>query len=93
MKNNPPAARKMPQLLPGWRKSDWFPGKDFDSSKLSVFDKSIDAIPNLALMKMAERVKSQQPMNGWVIFGSNVGDWGCPDYLVRGTDPPCLAQD
>ena len=33
---------------------------------------------------MAERVKTQQPINGWVVFGSNVGDWGT-DYLLRGT--------
>ena len=84
MKTNPPAAQDAP-MLAGMAKIGLVPGQDFDGSKLGGFAKeSIEAVPKLALMKMAERVKSQKSVNGWLIWGSNVADWGT-DYLLRGT--------
>ena len=84
MKTNPPAAQDAP-MVARMAKLGLVPGQDFELSKLGAFDsQTIHAVPKLGLIKMAERVKKQQPINGWVVFGSNVGDWGT-DYLLRGT--------
>jgi hypothetical protein len=84
LKTNPPAAEDAP-MLPRLAKIGLIPGQDFDSSKLSAFDKeAMKAVPKLALLKMAERVKKQEPVNGWLYFGSSVGNWGT-DYLLRAT--------
>ena len=84
MKTNPPAAQDAP-MVARMANIGLVPGQDFDASKLGAFDKeSIKTVPKLASMKVAERLKTQQPVSGWLIFGSNVGDWGT-DYLLRGT--------
>ena len=84
MKTNPPAAQDA-SMVARMAKIGLVPGQGFESSKLNTIDKeSIKAVPKLALLKMADRLKTQQPVNGWLIFGSNVGDWGT-DYLLRGT--------
>ncbi|MFZ0884273.1 MAG: DUF1254 domain-containing protein, partial [Candidatus Acidiferrales bacterium] len=84
MKANPAAPQDAP-IVARMAEIGLVPGQDFDSSKLSTIDKeSIKAVPKLALLKMAELVKKQQPINGWLVFGSNVGDWGT-DYLLRST--------
>ena len=59
------------------------PGRDFDKSKLSAFDRAaVEAVPKLALQKMLERFKNQATTNGWIYFGSSVANWGT-DYLLR----------
>ena len=84
LKTNPPAAEDAP-MLARMAKIGLVPGQDFDHSKLSAFDEeAMKAVPKLALLKMAERVKKQEPMNGWLYFGPSVGNWGT-DYLLRGT--------
>ena len=84
LKTNPPAAQDAP-IVARMAKIGLVPGQDFDPNKLSAFDKeALKAVPKLGLMKMLERVKEQQPINGWLIFGSNVGNWGT-DYLLRAT--------
>jgi len=42
-------------------------------SKLSALDRKHEGIPKSGLMKMVKLVKEQQPTNGWLVFGSNVG--------------------
>ena len=41
-------------------------------------------VPKLGLLKMVERVKKQEPVNGWLYFGLLVANWGT-DYLLRAT--------
>jgi hypothetical protein len=84
LKANPPASEDAP-MLARVAKIGLVPGQDFDNSKLSAFDtEAMKAVPKLALLKMAERVKKQEPVNGWLYFGSSVGNWGT-DYLLRAT--------
>lgn len=84
MKTNPPAPQDAP-MLARMAKIGLVPGQDFDDSKLSALEKeAIKAVPKLALLKLIERVKKQDTVNGWLYFGSSVGDWGT-DYLLRAT--------
>jgi hypothetical protein len=84
LNTNPPAARDAP-IVARMAKIGLVPGQDFDPSELSAFDnEAVKAVPKNGLMKMLGRVKEQQPINGWLIFGSNVGNWGA-DYLLRAT--------
>jgi hypothetical protein len=84
LKTNPPVSEDAP-MLARMAKIGLVPGQDFDNNKLSAFDKeAMKAVPKLGLLKMAERVKKQEPVNGWVYFGSSVGNWGT-DYLLRAT--------
>ncbi len=60
------------------------PGQDFDGSKLGSLDRTaIQAVPKLALAKMALHLKQQKTTNGWLYFTSGVGNFGT-DYLTRG---------
>ena len=45
---------------------------------------AMKTVPKLGLLKMVERVNKQEPVNGWIYFGSSVGNWGT-DYLLRAT--------
>lgn len=84
LKTNPPSAQDAP-IAARMAKIGLVAGQDFDPSKLSAFDKeALNGVPKLALVKMLGRVKEQQPINGWLVFGSNVGNWGT-DYLLRAT--------
>jgi hypothetical protein len=84
MKTNPPLPQDAP-ILARMAQIGLVPGQDFDPSKLSGFDKeALKGVPKLGLMEMLKRVKEQQPINGWLVFGSNVGNWGT-DYLLRAT--------
>ena len=83
-KTNPPAAQDAP-MVARMAKIGLIPRQDFDPSKLSASEKeAMNGVPKLGLMKMLGRVKEQQPVNGWLVFGSNVGNWGT-DYLLRAT--------
>ncbi len=83
-KTNPPAPQDAP-MVARMAKIGLVPGQDFDPSKLSASEKeAMNGVPKLGLMKMLGRVKEQQPVNGWLVFGSNVGNWGT-DYLLRAT--------
>ena len=84
LKTNPPAPQDAP-IVARMAKIGLVPGQDFDPSKLSAFDKeALNGVPKLGLVKMLGRVKEQQPINGWLVFGSNVANWGA-DYLLRAT--------
>ena len=82
MKTNPPTPQDAP-MVAQMAKIGLVPGQDFAPSKLGVFDReAIKAVPKLALLKMAERLKKQKTTNGWLYFTSGVGNWGT-DYLLR----------
>jgi hypothetical protein len=84
LKTNPPAARDAP-IVARMANIGLVPGRDFDPSRLRAFDKAaLDGVPKSAMMKMLGRVNEQQPVNGWLVFGSNVANWGS-DYLLRAT--------
>jgi len=83
-KTNPPTAQDAP-MVARMAKIGLIPGQDFDANKLSAYDKeALNPVPKSGLMKMLKRVQEQQPTNGWLIFGSDVGHWGT-DYLLRAT--------
>jgi len=82
LKTNPPEGQDAP-IIPRMAKIGLVPGQVFDPSKLSAFDKeAVMAVPKLGLMKMLKRVKEQQPINGWLVFGSNVGNWALIIYCA-----------
>ena len=84
LKKNPPAAQDA-AIVARMADVGLVPGREFDPSKLSAIDEeALKALPGSGLMKMVKRVKEQQPTNGWLVFGSNVGNWGT-DYLLRAT--------
>jgi hypothetical protein len=84
LKTNPPAAQDS-AIVAQMARIGLVPGQDFDPSKLSAYDEqALNPVPKLGLMKMVKRVQEQQPLNGWLIFGSEVGNWGS-DYLLRAT--------
>ena len=83
MKTNPPTAADAP-MVAGMAKIGLVPGQDYDSSKMNAFEReAIKAVPKLALVKMAVRMKEQKTTNGWLYFTSGVGNFGT-DYLLRG---------
>jgi hypothetical protein len=82
MKTNPPLPQDAP-MIARMSSIGLTPGRDFDPSKLSAFDRAtVEAVPKLALQRMMERFKNQATINGWIYFGSSVGNWGT-DYLLR----------
>jgi hypothetical protein len=84
LKTNPPAAQDA-AIVARMADVGLVPGREFDPGKLSALDAAIlKALPKSGLMKMVKRVKEQRPTNGWLVFGSNVGNWGT-DYLLRAT--------
>ena len=60
------------------------PGKDFDPSKLGVFDKEvIKTVPKLAQVKIMEYFKkAAEPVNGWMYLTKDIGMYGT-NYIQR----------
>lgn len=84
LKTNPPAAQDS-AIVAQMARIGLVPGQDFDRSKLSAYDEeALNPVTKLGLMKMVKRVQDQHPINGWLVFGSEVGNWGS-DYLLRAT--------
>ncbi len=84
LKTNPPAAQDS-AIVAQMARIGLVPGHDFDRSKLSAYDEeALNPVTKLGLMKMVTRVQDQKPINGWLVFGSEVGNWGT-DYLLRAT--------
>ena len=82
MKTNPPLPQDAP-MIARMASIGLTPGRDFDPSKLSPFDRAaVDAVPKLALQRMLERFKNQPTINGWIYFGPSVANWGT-DYVLR----------
>jgi hypothetical protein len=83
LKKNPPKAQDA-EIVARMARIGIVPGQDFDGSKLGSLDRSaIQAVPKLALAKMALHLKQQKTTNGWLYFTSGVGNFGT-DYLTRG---------
>ena len=81
MKTNPPAPADAP-MVEKMKTIGLEPGKDFDPSKLAMFDKeAIKAVPKLAQLKILKTFKELSRTNGWW-YGTNVGTYGT-DYLQR----------
>ncbi|CAH2402984.1 hypothetical protein MES4922_300154 [Mesorhizobium ventifaucium] len=84
MKTNPPLPQDEP-MIARMATIGFTPGRDFDRSKLSAFDKAaVDAVPKLALQRMLERFKkeSQATINGWIYFGPAVANWARTMYCA-----------
>jgi hypothetical protein len=83
MKTNPPAAADAP-MVEKMKAIGIEPGKDFDPSKLGVFDKElIKGVPKVAQVKIMEYFKkAAEPVNGWMYLTKNIGVYGT-DYIQR----------
>jgi hypothetical protein len=80
---NPPKAQDA-EIVARMARIGIVAGKPFDGSALGSFDrKAIEAVPKLALVRMALHLKQQKKTNGWLYFTSGVGNWG-QDYVQRG---------
>ncbi len=73
-------SQKMLRLLQGWQKSVLCQGQDFDRSKLPVIGKKAD--PKIALLEMLMVMKEKDPVNGWLYWTTNAGQYGT-DYKQR----------
>ena len=79
LKNNPPKPEDAP-LLAQMAKIGIVPGQEFDRSKLPVLGEKLD--PKLALLEMVEAMKAKTPVNGWLYWITNAGQYGT-DYGQR----------
>ena len=83
LKANPPKAADT-DIVARMAKIGISAGGDFDGNALGAIDrKVIEAVPKLALVKMALHLKQQKTTNGWLFFTSGVGNFGT-DYVTRG---------
>jgi hypothetical protein len=81
-KTNPPAAQDA-SIVERMAKIGLVPSQDLDPNKLSAWDKeAMKAVAKMGPMKMLGREKAQQPIRGWLVFGSDPGNGGT-DYLLR----------
>lgn len=81
MKTNPPASADS-ALVASMAKIGIVPGQDFDSSKLSAFDKeAIKAVPKAAQLKILKKFEDTPKLNGW-FYTTRAGTYGT-DYLQR----------
>ena len=83
MKTNPPAAADAP-MVEKMKAIGLEPGKDFDPSKLSAFDKEvIKTVPKVAQVKIMEYFKkAAEPVNGWMYLTKDIGIYGT-NYIQR----------
>jgi len=56
------------------------PGEDFDAGKLPTLGHRLD--PKLALLELLRTMKAKEPVNGWLYWISNAGQYGT-DYEQR----------
>ena len=82
MKDNPPAAADAP-MIAKMAKIGLVPGQDFDPGKLGLLDEElVKAVPKLGMVKIVERYRHIQPINGWAVISENIGIYGT-DYTQR----------
>jgi hypothetical protein len=83
LKTNPPSAADAP-MVEKMKSIGLEPGKDFDPSKLGVFDRElVKGVPNVAQLKIMEYFKKAAvPVNGWTYLTKNIGQYGT-DYIQR----------
>ena len=56
------------------------PGQEFDHGKLPMLGHRLD--PKLALLELVRAMKAKKPVNGWLYWTSNAGQYGT-DYEQR----------
>lgn len=79
LKTNPPKPEDAP-IVSRMAEIGIVPGEDFDRSKLPLLGHRLD--PKLALLELVHAMKSKTPVNGWLYWTSNAGEYGT-DYEQR----------
>jgi len=79
LKTNPPKPEDEP-IVSRMAEIGIVPGEDFDHSKLPLLGHRLD--PKLALLELVHAMKSKTPVNGWLYWTSNAGEYGT-DYEQR----------
>jgi len=79
LKTNPPKPEDAP-IVSRMAEIGIVPGEDFDHSKLPLLGHRLD--PKLALLELVHAMKSKTPVNGWLYWTSNAGEYGT-DYEQR----------
>ncbi len=79
LKANPPKPEDTP-IVAQMAEIGIVPGQEFDSGKLPWLGHRLD--PKLALLELVHAMKSMQPVNGWLYWTSDAGQYGT-DYEQR----------
>jgi hypothetical protein len=79
LKANPPKPEDAP-IVALMAEIGIVPGQDFDHGKLPVLGHRLD--PKLALLELVHAMKSKDPVNGWLYWTSDAGNYGT-DYEQR----------
>jgi hypothetical protein len=79
LKTNPPKPQDAP-IVVRMAKIGIVPGQEFDRAKLPVLGHKLD--PKVALLEMVETMKAKKPVNGWLYWTSDAGQYGT-DYEQR----------
>ena len=79
LKTNPPKPEDA-EIVARMAEIGIVPGQDFDRSKLPVIGKKAD--PKIALLEMLMVMKEKDPVNGWLYWTNNAGQYGT-DYKQR----------
>ena len=79
LKTNPPKPADA-ELVARMAEIGIVPGEDFDRSKLPKLGKKVE--PKAALIEMLMIMKEKEPVNGWLYFIENAGQYGI-DYKQR----------
>ena len=79
LKANPPKPEDAP-IVELMAEIGIVPGQDFDHGKLPKLGHRLD--PKLALLELVHAMKSKDPVNGWLYWTSNAGNYGT-DYEQR----------
>jgi len=79
LKTNPPKPEDAP-IVAKLAEIGIVPGQELDKSKLPVLGQKLD--PKLALLDMVKAMKDKKPVNGWLYWTSDAGNYGT-DYEQR----------
>jgi hypothetical protein len=79
LKTNPPKPEDAP-IVERMAEIGIVPGQDFDRSKLPRLGHRLD--PKLALLELVRAMKGTEPVDGWLYWTSNAGQYGA-DYEQR----------
>jgi hypothetical protein len=79
LETNPPKPEDAP-LVERMAEIGIVPGQEFDDSKLPHLGHKLD--PKLALLELVRAMKKKEPVNGWLYWRSNAGEYGS-DYEQR----------
>ena len=79
LETNPPKPEDAP-IVERMAEIGIVPGQEFDDSKLPHLGHKLD--PKLALLELVRAMKKKEPVNGWLYWTSNAGEYGS-DYEQR----------